>query len=157
MAGVLPAGFTPRLLLRPRPPASENDNPAVTRRWHNAYQDNGHPVAETMDISGLGLFRMITQQLHWLGQRQDVLSQNVANADTPGYQAHDLKPLAFDDQLRQATAVRLAVTEPGQLFGKGAAAAAAATKQLAPWEVSPDSNGVILEQQMTALGETQAN
>ncbi|HTO85785.1 MAG TPA: flagellar basal body rod protein FlgB [Methylomirabilota bacterium] len=110
-----------------------------------------------MDISGLGLFRMITQQLHWLGQRQDVLSQNVANADTPGYQARDLKPLSFDDQLRQSTAMRLAVTEPGHLTGRGADPEAAATKPVTPWEVSPDGNGVILEQQMTALAETQAN
>ena len=110
-----------------------------------------------MDISGLGLFRMITQQLHWLGQRQDVLSQNVANADTPGYQARDLKPLSFDDQLRQSTALRMVVTEPGHLAGAGADPAAASTKPVAPWEVSPDGNGVILEQQMTALAETQAN
>jgi flagellar basal-body rod protein FlgB len=48
-----------------------------------------------MDLPGIGLFRMISQQLHWLGQRQEVLSQNVANADTPGYQARDLQPLAF--------------------------------------------------------------
>jgi flagellar basal-body rod protein FlgB len=110
-----------------------------------------------MDISGLGLFRMITQQLHWLGQRQDVLSQNVANADTPGYQARDLKPLSFDDQLRQSTALRMAVTDPGHLAGQGADPATAATKPVTPWEVSPDGNGVILEQQMTALAETQAN
>jgi len=110
-----------------------------------------------MDISGLGLFRMITQQLHWLGQRQDVLSQNVANADTPGYQARDLKPLSFDDQLRQTTALRMATTEPGHLAGRGADPGAAATKPVTPWEVSPDGNGVILEQQMTALAETQAN
>jgi flagellar basal-body rod protein FlgB len=110
-----------------------------------------------MDISGLGLFRMITQQLHWLGQRQDVLSQNVANADTPGYQARDLKPLSFDDQLRQSTALHMATTEPGHLAGRGADPATAATKPVTPWEVSPDGNGVILEQQMTALAETQAN
>jgi len=111
-----------------------------------------------MDISGIGLFRMITQQLHWLGQRQEVLSQNVANADTPGYQGRDLQPLAFGDELRQATAVRLAVTDPGHLAGKGAdPTAAAVTKPVVPWEVSPDGNSVILEQQMTALAETQAN
>jgi len=81
----------------------------------------------------------------------------VANADTPGYQARDLKPLSFDDQLRQSTALRMAVTEPGHLAGTGAGPEAAGTKPVTPWEVSPDGNGVILEQQMTALAETQAN
>jgi len=111
-----------------------------------------------MDIGGIGLFRMITQQLHWLGQRQEVLSQNVANANTPGYQAQDLKPVNFGDELRQATAVRMAVTEPGHLSGSGSDdPSAAAAKTLVPWEVTPDGNSVILEQQMTAMAETQAN
>lgn len=110
-----------------------------------------------MDLQGIGLFRMITQQLRWLGQRQDVLARNVANADTPGYQARDLVPVAFGDAMRQATSMRPAVTQAGHLAGKVADPAAAQTKALVPWEVSPDGNGVVLEQQMTALAETQAN
>jgi flagellar basal-body rod protein FlgB len=109
-----------------------------------------------MDLPGIGLFRMISQQLHWLGQRQEVLSQNVANADTPGYQARDLQPLAFGDALQQA-ALRPAVTHAGHLLGKSADPAAAKVKTITPWEVSPDGNGVVLEQQMTQLAETQAD
>jgi flagellar basal-body rod protein FlgB len=109
-----------------------------------------------MDLPGIGLFRMISQQLHWLGQRQEVLSQNVANADTPGYQARDLQPLAFGDALQQAT-LRPAVTHAGHLLGKSADPAAAKVKTITPWEVSPDGNGVVLEQQMTQLAETQAD
>jgi flagellar basal-body rod protein FlgB len=109
-----------------------------------------------MDLPGIGLFRMISQQLHWLGQRQQVLSQNVANADTPGYQARDLQPLAFGDALQQAT-LRPAVTHAGHLLGKSTDPAAAKVKTITPWEVSPDGNGVVLEQQMTQLAETQAD
>ena len=109
-----------------------------------------------MDLPGIGLFRMISQQLRWLGQRQEVLSQNVANADTPGYQARDLQPLAFGDALQQA-ALRPAVTHAGHLLGKSADPAAAKVKTITPWEVSPDGNGVVLEQQMTQLAETQAD
>jgi len=109
-----------------------------------------------MNLPGIGLFRMISQQLHWLGQRQEVLSQNVANADTPGYQARDLQPLAFGDALQQA-ALRPAVTHAGHLLGKSADPAAAKVKTITPWEVSPDGNGVVLEQQMTQLAETQAD
>jgi len=109
-----------------------------------------------MDLQGIGLFRMISQQLRWLGQRQEVLSQNVANADTPGYQARDLQPLAFGDALQQAT-LGPAVTQAGHLAGKSADPAAAKVKTITPWEVSPDGNGVVLEQQMTSLAETQAD
>jgi flagellar basal-body rod protein FlgB len=110
-----------------------------------------------MDIQGIGVFRMISQQLRWLGQRQEVLSQNLANSDTPGYQARDIEPVAFGDALRQAATVRPAVTEAGHLQGKPIDPAAAKTKTIVPWEVSPDGNGVVLEQQMTALAETQAD
>ena len=110
-----------------------------------------------MDLQGIGLFRMISQQLRWLGQRQEVLSQNVANSDTPGFQARDVAPLAFGDALRQAAMVRPAVTQAGHLQGKPADPAAAKVETIVPWEISPDGNGVVLEQQMTALAETQAD
>ena len=110
-----------------------------------------------MDIQGIGLFRMISQQLRWLGQRQEVLSQNLANSDTPGYQARDVEPIGFGDALRQVAAVRPAVTQAGHLQGKAADPTAAKMKTIVPWEVSPDGNGVVLEQQMTALAETQAD
>jgi flagellar basal-body rod protein FlgB len=109
-----------------------------------------------MDLQGIGLFRMISQQLRWLGQRQEVLSQNVANADTPGYQARDLEKLTFGDALQRAT-LRPAATQAGHLLGKAADPAAAKAKTITPWEVSPDGNGVVLEQQMTSLAETQAD
>jgi flagellar basal-body rod protein FlgB len=109
-----------------------------------------------MDLQGIGLFRMISQQLRWLGQRQEVLSQNVANADTPGYRARDLQPLAFGDALQQAT-LRPATTQAGHLLGKAGDPAAAKVKTITPWEVSPDGNGVVLEQQMTSLAETQSD
>ena len=109
-----------------------------------------------MDFQGIGLFRMISQQLRWLGQRQEVLSQNVANSDTPGYQARDLEKLTFGDALQQAT-LRPAVTRAGHLAGKAGDPGAAKVKTVTPWEVSPDGNGVVLEQQMTQLAETQAD
>jgi flagellar basal-body rod protein FlgB len=43
---------------------------------------------------------MISRRMDWLSQRQTVLSQNVANADTPNYQPRDLKTLDFRAELR---------------------------------------------------------
>ena len=48
-----------------------------------------------MNLPDVPLFSMLRERMTWLNQRQDVLSQNVANADTPGYVARDLKPLDF--------------------------------------------------------------
>ena len=52
-----------------------------------------------MEITDLPLFSMLKQRMTWLNQRQDLLSQNVANADTPKYISRDLKALDFDQIL----------------------------------------------------------
>ena len=52
-----------------------------------------------MDLPDVPLLSMLRERMTWLNQRQDLLSQNVANADTPGYVARDLKPLDFDKLL----------------------------------------------------------
>ncbi|MFN7754473.1 MAG: flagellar basal body rod protein FlgB [Holosporales bacterium] len=55
-----------------------------------------------MDIGKLRLFSALKEKMDWLGQRQRVLSQSVANANTPDYKPKDLKPLNFDAVLRSA-------------------------------------------------------
>ena len=43
-----------------------------------------------MDLSQSPLFSMLTRRLQWLGQRQQVLAQNIANSDTPGFKPRDV-------------------------------------------------------------------
>src|SRR5436190_16064379 len=49
-----------------------------------------------MNLPDVPLFSLLRERMTWLNQRQDLLSQNVANADTPRYVARDLKPQDFD-------------------------------------------------------------
>ena len=56
-----------------------------------------------MNLPDVPLFSMLRERMTWLNQRQDVLSQNVANADTPAYVAHDLRALDFDKALKDET------------------------------------------------------
>lgn len=56
-----------------------------------------------MDFSRLPLFGMISRRMDWLSQRQQVLAQNVANADTPDYKPRDLRALDFRAELRGQT------------------------------------------------------
>lgn len=46
-------------------------------------------------------FRFQQQALNLLNKRQDILASNIANADTPGYQARDID---FSSQLKQVMA-----------------------------------------------------
>src|SRR6185436_13414006 len=54
-------------------------------------------------ISDMPLLAMLKERMSWLSARQNVLAQNVANVDTPGYTARDLKPINFDDILQGST------------------------------------------------------
>lgn len=62
-----------------------------------------------MDISGIPLLSILQRRAQWLGKRQELLSQNVANADTPGYRAQDLKDTKFQQLLKNRDG-RLAMT-----------------------------------------------
>ncbi|OUS33723.1 flagellar basal body rod protein FlgB [Rhodobacterales bacterium 56_14_T64] len=51
----------------------------------------------------LNVFKLANAMATHAGARQALVSQNVANADTPGYHAKDIKPFAevFDDNAQQ--------------------------------------------------------
>jgi flagellar basal-body rod protein FlgB len=69
-----------------------------------------------MDLSQIPLFEVLTKRMAWLSDRQTVLAENVANADVPGFVAHDLKPPDFQKLLSESTSqVALATTEPGHI------------------------------------------
>src|SRR3546814_15134368 len=64
-----------------------------------------------------GLFNLLGKRMEWLGQRQKVLAQNIANADTPDYVPHDLKPQEFRRMVERQAAATLqpAATRPGHI------------------------------------------
>jgi flagellar basal-body rod protein FlgB len=107
-----------------------------------------------MDFSGIPLFRAMAQRMSWLGERQQVLAQNVANADTPGYVPQDLKAPSFREMVagnRRATPA-LAITSPKHLAGGGVQQIAA--KMKAPGERTPSGNSVEIEKEMMKVGDT---
>jgi len=55
-----------------------------------------------MDLNNLSYFKAITTRMHWLNARQNVLAQNVANSDTPNYQAKDLSQPDFSRILQNS-------------------------------------------------------
>lgn len=111
-----------------------------------------------MDLFKLKLFQRISERMNWLGARQEVLAQNVANADTPSYVPHDLKPLDFAEHLKKLAPVAPARTNPQHLAGTAAAVSPIDDmKQRSPYESAPVGNSVVLEEQMTKLADAQAS
>ena len=116
-----------------------------------------------MDIADIPLFAMLRSRLGYLSDRQRIIAENVANADTPGYSPRDLKPFSFQvqaaAQAAQATAPAgpsaLAVTQPGHIQPPGAPKTANVKRvKGADSEMTLDGNGVVLEEEMMKL--TQA-
>tara|TARA_R110000868_G_scaffold59946_1_gene183847 strand:+ start:867 stop:1277 length:411 start_codon:yes stop_codon:yes gene_type:complete len=112
-----------------------------------------------MDLGNLKLFKMALTQMDWAAQRQKVLSQNIANADTPGYQPHDLKKLDFKNVLQSETApVKVTRSNPKHLKGTiPEQEAFRADGVRKTFEASPDGNKVIIEEQMQKVGSTRGD
>ncbi len=56
-----------------------------------------------MDLNKIPLMNAIASRLSWLSQKQEVISQNVANANTPGYLARTVDEPRFSDILNSST------------------------------------------------------
>ena len=109
-----------------------------------------------MELGNLTLFSAVKSKLSWLTQRQEVLAQNVANADTPDYRAADLKSYQFKDILRQEKIqLNMNVTDTGHLPGRRKRIRDFAEQvERKPFETSPNGNSVVLEEQMAKVNET---
>lgn len=111
-----------------------------------------------MDFNKLTLFGLMKGQMGWLSRRQEVLAQNIANADTPGYKAKDLKSFNFQDMVKsQKMRLNAVTTSPMHMEGaRRSTSSFAVEENRNPYETSPDGNSVVLEEQMAMVGENQA-
>ncbi len=114
-----------------------------------------------MDLPAIPLLSMLKERMSWLNQRQNVLSQNVANSDTPGYTARDLKPIDFAAALKSATAPGqfsggLSTTNPRHIALSQHGADSFADENTPDSETTPSGNSVSLEQEMIKVADTQA-
>ncbi len=95
----------------------------------------------------------------WRQTRQRVLAENIANANTVGFQPRDLKPLDAD-RLAGRTAptpsVVASVTNSRHIAAGPQRTGDPAMEASAPgFETTPDGNGVVLEEQMMKLTDNQ--
>jgi flagellar basal-body rod protein FlgB len=107
-----------------------------------------------MDLGNIPLFKAMLSRMSWLTERQQVLAQNVANANTPTFKPRDLKPQNFRDMLAGTTGqLALAATQVNHLTGQRGAATfpAAADRTI---ELAPSGNGISIEDQMLKVSST---
>lgn len=101
----------------------------------------------------------IAGAMRHLSERQRVLAQNIANAETPGYKSKDLEASDFGD-LVGGVVKRPSVKLTSGMTGLGARAPGAGSGVVLDRHVSetkPDGNNVTLEDQLLKMGEVQAD
>jgi flagellar basal-body rod protein FlgB len=106
-----------------------------------------------MPITDIPILSMLRERMEWHQERQQVLAENVANADTPNYRPRDLTPPNFEQQLT-ASSVALARTDPDHLEGGGEDLRFAAAGGL-HYEVRPGGNAVNHEDEMMKVASNQ--
>ena len=109
-----------------------------------------------MNLNKIPLFAMLNERMSWLNQRQQVLANNIANADTPGYKPNDLAPVNFEKLARNASrGITLAGTDAAHLTSSARASGPfRITEQEGVYEMTPSGNAVVLEEQLMKVSQT---
>jgi flagellar basal-body rod protein FlgB len=104
-----------------------------------------------------GLFSLLGKRMDWLGQRQKVLAQNIANADTPEFVPHDLKPQEFRRMVERSfiPTLKPAATRTGHIQSSSLRADDRSIEQKERYETAPSGNAVVLEEQLIKVAQTQ--
>ncbi len=113
-----------------------------------------------MDLGQIPILSMLRDRMSWLTARQNVLSQNVANADTPGFMARDLKPLDFASMLHKSTrsmAGTLTTDDPHHISVNRTSESGYDDMDTPDNAGTASGNTVSLEEEMIKVSETQAD
>lgn len=111
-----------------------------------------------MGLNNLPIFAIMTKQMAWLTKRQEVLAQNIANSDTPGYRPQDLIPLKFRDLLRpMQRGLEMKQTSGAHIAQTLRRSAFRDAKQKETYETAPDGNAVVIEEQLLKVSANQGS
>jgi flagellar basal-body rod protein FlgB len=120
-----------------------------------------------MDLNGIPLFSLLQNKISYLGERQKVIAQNVANASTPGFTPTDLKPFeeqpGLDTRANAGVLAQPAQSDSGISMGAPLANHSPATPRKWMTLSAPDSettlngNQVVLEEQMLKMSESRSD
>jgi len=112
-------------------------------------------------LDEIPLFAMLKGRMSYLGARQRVIAENVANVDTPGFTPRDIKAPDFGEMVRTAGAATPASTgvtrtSAGHIASPGSSRSPGFTPHAAPdSETRMDGNSVVLEEEMLKMAESR--
>lgn len=114
-------------------------------------------------LDSIALMNGLTHKMDYLQTRQRVVAQNISNADTPGYQAMDVKSPDFKKEMSRyfnpnqlaGAKLGLETTAEGHMNQRmSAGRPTEGDKNRQPYEIAPAKNAVSLEEQMMNASQT---
>jgi flagellar basal-body rod protein FlgB len=111
-----------------------------------------------MAFADLPLMGMLKTRMRWLESRQKVLSENIANAETPGYRQKDLQALDFGQLVAGGDTtgtIAPRLTSPMHIAFQASGDGRFGARGERTFETTPDGNSVVLEDEMMKVAETQ--
>ena len=116
-----------------------------------------------MDVSSIPIMAALKKRMHWLNTNQSVLSENIANADTPGYKNKELEKQDFSSLVGSMSGGEAAKTSASQLKtsnarhigGAGSSGGSVSAKESKGNEEALNGNSVVLEEEMLKLADNQ--
>lgn len=113
-----------------------------------------------MDFASIPLFSVMKSKLGYMSERQSVLAQNIANADTPNYKAKDVKAPDFKSMVSASSGnqqVQIAKTNANHLSGTAMPSVGGhIITRDSTYELSPSGNNVSIEEEMSKIAENQS-
>jgi flagellar basal-body rod protein FlgB len=101
----------------------------------------------------LDILRLATGLAAHAAQRQGVIAENIAHADSPGYRARDVAE--FSTVAGGSGGLAMRTTRPGHIGAEKAAGLADVSELRNPATESPNGNTVSLEDQMIRAADVQ--
>jgi flagellar basal-body rod protein FlgB len=109
-----------------------------------------------MPVSDIPILAMLRTRMEWNQERQRVLANNVANADTPNFKPRDLVPPDLGRTAPAAGPVALVRTNPMHLGASGAGGGPQFAAQTpGRYQTRPTGNAVNLEDEMMKVAANQ--
>ena len=107
-----------------------------------------------MPITDIPILSMLRERMEWHQERQRVLAENVANADTPNYRAKDLAPPDFSHEVQLAT-LSLDRTNSLHINSQAGGGSAFADDSSGRYQIRPRGNSVTHEDEMMKAASNQ--
>ncbi|MBI1361608.1 MAG: flagellar biosynthesis protein FlgB [Alphaproteobacteria bacterium] len=109
------------------------------------------------------IFTMMKARLQELGERQKVISENVANVSTPGFTPSDVDETSFSKTLARMAGhagagpgrTQMLTSDPGHMTAPRVSSVGVTTMKAPDSETTLDGNSVVVEEQMMKVAETR--